>query len=91
MFYGGILIFITLQIGLWCFLRSYGIARRFWLGFEVSGVASVLAMIACEVIPALTRLLAKNRKRCLVESKQAVEESSLRSDIGRCWQAVCIR
>jgi len=59
MFYGGILIFIALQAGLWCLLHSRGRARRFWLGFEVSGVAAILAMIACEVFPdsALNRLL----------------------------------
>lgn len=53
---GGILIFLVLQVGLWRFLRSRGPARRFWLGFEISGVASVLALFACEVFPALTRL-----------------------------------
>lgn len=59
MFSGGILNFIALQVGLWCLLRSRGRVRRFWLGFEVSGVASVLALFACEVSPgsALSRLL----------------------------------
>jgi hypothetical protein len=34
MFYGGILIFIALQVGLWLLLRSRGRVRGFWLGFE---------------------------------------------------------
>jgi hypothetical protein len=51
MFYGGILIFVALQLGLWCLLHSRGRVRRFWLGFEVSAVAATLAMFACEVFP----------------------------------------
>ena len=51
MFCGGILIFVALQVGLWCLLRSQGRVRRFWMGFEVFGVASVLAMFSCEIIP----------------------------------------
>jgi hypothetical protein len=51
MFYGGILIFIALQVGLWCLLHSRGLAHNFWLGFEVSGVFAVLAMFSCEVFP----------------------------------------
>ncbi len=51
MFYGGILIFIALQAGLWCLLHSRGRARSFWLGFEVSGALAVLAMFACEAFP----------------------------------------
>jgi hypothetical protein len=59
MFCGGILIFIALQVGLWCLLRSRGWVRRFWIGFEISGVAAVLALFSCEVFPdsALNRLL----------------------------------
>jgi hypothetical protein len=59
MFYGGILIFIALQVGLSCLLRSRGRVRRFWLGFEISGVAAVLVLFSCEVFPdsALNRLL----------------------------------
>ena len=59
MFYGGILIFIALQVGLWCLLRSRGLVRRFWIGFEISGVAVVLTLFSCEVFPdsALNRLL----------------------------------
>jgi len=51
MFYGGILIFIALQIGLWCLLRSRGRLRRFWSGFEVSGISAVLVLFSCEVFP----------------------------------------
>ncbi len=58
-FEGAILIFIALQVGLLCLLRSAGAVRRFWLGFEVFGVSSVAAIVACEVFPesALNRLL----------------------------------
>jgi hypothetical protein len=51
MFYGGILIFIALQVGLWCLLRSRGRLRRFWLGFEVAGISAVLVLFSCEVFP----------------------------------------
>lgn len=51
MFHAAFLMFIALQVGLWCALRSRGGVRRFWLGFEVSGVASVLALFYCEVFP----------------------------------------
>jgi hypothetical protein len=59
MFCGVILIFIALQVGLWCLLQSGGTVRRFWLGFELFGVGATVAMIACEVFPesALSRLL----------------------------------
>jgi hypothetical protein len=59
MFHGAILILIALQVGLWCLLRHRGRVRRFWLGFEISGVASVLALFGGEVVPgsALSRLL----------------------------------
>ena len=54
-----ILIFIALQVGLWCLRCSAGTVRRFWLGFEVIGVSSIAAMFACEVFPdsALNRFL----------------------------------
>jgi len=51
MFYGGILIFIALQVGLWCLVHSRGRLRRFWLGFEISGIAAVLLLFSCELFP----------------------------------------
>ena len=59
MFCGGILIFIALQGGLCCLLRSRGRLRRFWLGFEVSGMAAVLVLFSCEFFPgsSLSRLV----------------------------------
>lgn len=51
MFYGGILIFIALQVGLWCLLHSRGRLRRFWLGFDVSGITAVLVLFSCELFP----------------------------------------
>jgi hypothetical protein len=59
MFCGGILIFIALQVGLCCLLRSRGWRHRFWLGFEVSGTTAVLVLFSCELFPnsPLTRVL----------------------------------
>ena len=51
MFIGGIVMFIVLQLGLLCLLRSRGRQRRFWLGFEVSGTAAVLVLFWCEYLP----------------------------------------
>ena len=51
MFIGGILMFIVLQLGLLCLLRSRGRQRRFWLGFEVSGMAAILVLFSCEFLP----------------------------------------
>jgi hypothetical protein len=51
MFYGGILIFLALQVGLWCLLHSRGRLRRFWMGFEICGAASVLLLFSCEFFP----------------------------------------
>jgi hypothetical protein len=51
MFCGGILIFSALQAGLWCLVHGKGRPRRFWLGFEVSGIAAVLALFSCELLP----------------------------------------
>jgi hypothetical protein len=51
MFYGGILIFIALQVGLWCLLHSRGRNRRFWMGFEVCGATAVLLLFSCELFP----------------------------------------
>ncbi len=39
------LIFFALQFGLWRYLSTEGRRRRFWLGFEVSGLAATLALI----------------------------------------------
>ncbi len=44
MFYGVILLFFAMQVGLFLLLRSQGRARRFWVGFEVSAIAVVLAL-----------------------------------------------
>jgi hypothetical protein len=38
------LIFFALQLGLWRYLNTRGKRRRFWLGFEVSGLAATLAL-----------------------------------------------
>jgi hypothetical protein len=48
---GGILIFIALQVGFWCLLRSLGRLRCFWSGFEVSGMAAVLILFPGEFFP----------------------------------------
>jgi hypothetical protein len=57
MFYGAILIFMALQVGRWCLLRSRGQARRFWLGFDVAGVLVVLALFWCDGSPQANQLL----------------------------------
>jgi glycerol uptake facilitator-like aquaporin len=41
----GFLIFFALQFGLWRYLSTRGRRRRFWLGFEVSGLAATLALL----------------------------------------------
>jgi hypothetical protein len=51
MFIGGIAMFMVLQLGLLCFLRSRGRHRHFWLGFEVFGMAAVLVLFSCEFFP----------------------------------------
>jgi hypothetical protein len=40
----GVFAFFALQFGLWRYLRTAGRRRRFWLGFEVCGLAAVLFM-----------------------------------------------
>jgi hypothetical protein len=59
MFYGGILMFVALQLGLWCLLHSRGRLHRFWLGFEVFGMTAVLLLFSCELFPSspLARLV----------------------------------
>src|SRR4051795_4207971 len=51
MFCGGILIFMALQLGLWCLLHSQGRLRHFWSGFEVAGMVAVLVLSWCEFFP----------------------------------------
>jgi hypothetical protein len=41
--FGFFLVFV-LQLGLWRYLSTRGRRRRFWLGFEVSGLAATLAL-----------------------------------------------
>ena len=38
------LIFFPLQLGLWRYLSTNGMRRRFWLGFEAAGLAATLAL-----------------------------------------------
>lgn len=45
----GFFAFFMLQLGLWCYLRTGGRHRRFWLGFEVSGLTATMVM-ACLVL-----------------------------------------
>ena len=40
----GFLIFFALQLGLWRYLSTAGRRRRFWLGFEVCGLAATVAL-----------------------------------------------
>ena len=40
----GFLFVFALQLGLWRYLRTEGRHRRFWLGFQVSGLAATLAL-----------------------------------------------
>jgi hypothetical protein len=51
MFYGVILMFFAMQVGLFRLLRSRGRARRFWVGFELAGIAMVLALFWAEFFP----------------------------------------
>jgi hypothetical protein len=51
MFMGGIVMMMVLQLGLWCFLKSRGRHRRFWLGFEVAGTVAVLVLFSCDFLP----------------------------------------
>jgi hypothetical protein len=44
LFDGCLLIFFALQLGLWRYLSTGGRRRRFWLGFEVCGLAATLAL-----------------------------------------------
>lgn len=41
----GFLILFALQFGLWRYRSTGGRRRRFWLGFEVSGLAATLALL----------------------------------------------
>ncbi len=44
---GGYLLAIALQLGLAALLRSRGRWRRFWVGFEASGVIALAAFLVC--------------------------------------------
>ena len=59
MFYGGLLIFPALQVGLLRVFRARGRPRRFWVGFVVAGASAVLLLFSAEVFPrwASSRLL----------------------------------
>jgi hypothetical protein len=59
MFCGLILIVFALQVGAWRLIHGLARTRRFWLGFEIAGGCSVLAMFTCEPFSesALNRLL----------------------------------
>jgi hypothetical protein len=46
-FYGVLLIGLALNLGLVRMARSHGRKRRFWAGFEATGLAMLLAFIAC--------------------------------------------
>jgi hypothetical protein len=54
----GFLILFALQLGLWRYLRTRGNGRRFWLGFEASGLAATLALLYAFSGPPLERLVA---------------------------------
>jgi hypothetical protein len=41
------LVFVALQVGLWCLLRSRGRPRRFWAGFVAVHSAAALALPLC--------------------------------------------
>lgn len=45
---GLVLILLALQIALWQYLHS---RRRFWLGFLVGGILSVVYLLACDAFP----------------------------------------
>ncbi len=51
MFSGVLLFFFAMQGGLFLVLRTKGRARRFWIGFEVGGVAVLLALFWLEFFP----------------------------------------
>ncbi len=51
MFCGGILMFFAMQAGLFFLLRGRGRSRQFWIGFEILGGISVIALYSCEVFP----------------------------------------
>ncbi len=51
MFSGVILLFFAMQVGLFLVLRSQGRPRRFWVGFEVVGIAVLLVLFWLESFP----------------------------------------
>src|SRR4051794_9630649 len=46
-FAGCLLIGLAMQVGLFQLLRRRGRIRRFWAGFEATGLAALIAYIAC--------------------------------------------
>jgi hypothetical protein len=47
LFAGAYLMVIALQVGLFRMLRNRGCGRRFWVGFEATGLAVLLIYLAC--------------------------------------------
>jgi hypothetical protein len=43
------LILFPLQLGLWRYLSTEGVRRRFWLGFEAAGLVATLAFFALSI------------------------------------------
>jgi hypothetical protein len=41
----GFLIFFVLELGVWRYLSTSGVRRRFWLGFEICAIAATLAVL----------------------------------------------
>jgi hypothetical protein len=55
-FEGGDLIFVALQVGLWCLFRSRGRLRCFWAGFVVPSMAAIVVLLLWPE-PMLDRLM----------------------------------
>ena len=47
-FLGGDLIFVALQVGLWCLFRTRGRLRCFWAGFVVPSMTAVVVLLLYE-------------------------------------------
>jgi hypothetical protein len=78
MFTGLILLFFAMQVGLFFLLRSQGRGRHFWVGFEIAGFVTVVALFGCELLPnsALGRCASSYETFCMdtvVESPQIPE------------------
>ncbi len=48
LFEGGDLVFVPLQVGLWCLFRSRGRLRCFWAGFVVPSMAAFVVLLLFE-------------------------------------------